>query len=202
LEVGSVKKSWSDGENRGTISRKFQPRARKCVYLCHKGVNGLILFDLIKREFFFIWTCDFLWKRISFYFFICVLQFICSNISLTNAITPSPTSQSLFAENYVFASPNRSIFAVPPPTHRVSTQTKHPPKYLWEYHWNIGHTQQALNQALCISYPLSDYMNFNYLSPTYKSFCLAVSHITKPKTDNQTGNMLVGSKPWIKKFKL
>ncbi|XP_017970472.1 PREDICTED: uncharacterized protein LOC108660714 [Theobroma cacao] len=58
---------------------------------------------------------------------------------------------------------------------RKSTRQRHPPKYLEAYHCTF-----PTQANLVTKYPITKYLSSEQLSPTYKAFTVALSHIPEP----------------------
>ena len=69
---------------------------------------------------------------------------------------------------------------------RRSSRMPKPPSYLKAYHCNQVSSASISNQSQSgTSHPLSSYLSYNNLSPTYKSFCCSICTNTEPKYFSQ-----------------
>ncbi|MCH94050.1 retrovirus-related pol polyprotein from transposon TNT 1-94, partial [Trifolium medium] len=66
------------------------------------------------------------------------------------------------------------------PQLRRSHKTRTTPQYLQDYHCNIATTEAVPISS--VRYPLSNHMTYSHLSPAHRTFSLAISAITEPKT--------------------
>ena len=76
------------------------------------------------------------------------------------------------------------------PFHHVpltgSSRLIKPPSYLREFHCNLASIQPAHVPSVCTSlYPLSDFISYDFLSPTYKQLILNISSQIEPQFYHQ-----------------
>ena len=75
---------------------------------------------------------------------------------------------------------------VPDQALRRSSRVSKPPSYLQAYHCNQVTIVPTLNLPQSgTSYPLSSFLSYDHLSPSYKSFCCSISSIVEPQFYSQ-----------------
>ena len=75
---------------------------------------------------------------------------------------------------------------VPDQALRRSSRVSKPPSYLQAYHCNQVTTVPTLNMPQSgTSHPLSSFLSYDHLSPSYKSFCCSISSIVEPQFYSQ-----------------
>lgn len=76
----------------------------------------------------------------------------------------------------------------PPPIQlRKSTKESRPPPYLQSYHFNQVSSSSVPHQS-GTAHPLSSFLFYDHLSPSYKSFCNSISSIVEPTYCHQAIN--------------
>jgi hypothetical protein len=77
----------------------------------------------------------------------------------------------------------------PAPTLRRSTRVKTKPSYLQDFHCQLVSSSSPQSSAMSTNsgntYPLSSFVSYDNLSPSYKHFCLSISSIIEPKFYHQ-----------------
>jgi hypothetical protein len=77
----------------------------------------------------------------------------------------------------------------PTPTLRRSTRIKTKPSYLQDFHCQLVSSSSPQSSAMSTNsgntYPLSSFVSYDNLSPSYKHFCLSISSIIEPKFYHQ-----------------
>ena len=75
---------------------------------------------------------------------------------------------------------------VPNPHLRWSTRTSKPPSYLQAYHCSQVTSVPTPNlPQSSTSHPLSSFLSYEHLSPSYKYFCCSISAIVEPQYFSQ-----------------
>ncbi|XP_004516485.1 uncharacterized protein [Cicer arietinum] len=182
--------------------KKFDPRSRKCIYLGHKfGTKGYILFDLHNREIFV--SRDIAFFENVFPFNGSQENKISSSIPfinptsidflfdlpptpIENALAPSFSPQLPFSK---YATPSPSPITTTPhpiPTRKSTRQVK-PPSYLKDFHCKLlagknlnPHVSHLHSSG--ILYPLSQFISYDNLSSSHRSFILNVSTVKEPSS--------------------
>ena len=82
--------------------------------------------------------------------------------------------------------PTETDIANPPQdTHlRRSTRIRQPSCYLKDFHCNLA-SATTIQSSTQVSYPLSQYLSYSNLSPTYRKYILSISATEEPKTYKQ-----------------
>ena len=77
----------------------------------------------------------------------------------------------------------------PAPTLRRSTRVKTKPSYLQDFHCQLVSSSSPQSSAMSTNsgntYPLSSFVSYDNMSPSYKHFCLSISSIIEPKFYHQ-----------------
>ena len=161
--------------------KKFDARARKCVYLgVRSGVKGHLIFFYLKQENFLSLGMLFFYENIFPYLNNHSPTSVDST-QLVKPISPSSSYDFLFDMPHpphpsppeISSSPIDSHHqsALPQPSPRKSQRQKQPPSYLKDYHCSLL-SATAHNSVSPISsnirYPISNYISYHRLSHHHK----------------------------------
>ncbi|XP_055822124.1 uncharacterized protein LOC129890635 [Solanum dulcamara] len=186
---------------------KLMPKSRSAVHMGYSEVHkGYILFDLSNRSFFV--SRDVLFREDLFLFatdnrsthqqlFMDTLQgSVISTLDPVISPGPDQAAISLGADQTSIPAnieetevtqpflevqlqddlivPEVSPVAVVPQPTRQSTRSKHPPAWLKDF--------VSFNTLKYVPYPISNYVTYSYLSPSYQCYIVAISTVTEPST--------------------
>lgn len=190
---------------------KFQPRAQACIFLGYPtGMKGYKLYNLTTHHFLI--SRDVIFHESTFPlssipqssvfdpFPSLVLPHSASDLQFsTNSDAPSalpsqqsiqPVQPSLPTDNLSSATQHPPFPAAPAPTMpiplpaRQSTRLSKPPSYLQDYHCQLLHDDSTFVPASSSSvlYPITNFLSYSTLSPSYKHFVLSISSQSEPQT--------------------
>jgi len=159
---------------------KLQSRAKKTIFLGYKsGYKGFVLFDIHSREIFISRHVSFHenvlpypqnpssathdWKYFT----------ISSNIVPLSSIDQSPSPSLPVIDDILPPLSHSSVPNNVPVSPRKSTRTRTPHSHLQDYVCNSSHTS---------TYPLSNYISYNYVSANHASFVLSLQTHPEPHT--------------------
>ena len=165
---------------------KFSPRAIPAIHLGYSSSKkGYILYDLSPHSFFV--SRDTVFKEGIFPFkdlqsspspVFPVLHFVDDSSSLPESVTTLDTSSDTsVSTSSLVDSHSLSEIVVSTenqPSLRTSTRLSKPPSWLDNY-------VTPTTKSVCL-YPLSNYVSYSRLSPSYRASLAAYSTITEPKT--------------------
>ena len=195
--------------------RKLDPRARRCVYLGHRsGVKGFLVYDLATHEVIVSRNVIFHEKCFPFKT-ACISSDtsnfvipaahngldstdITSYFPYTSHSAPPPSSHAPPSplpnlSQSPTAATHNSASASPPDTSpipdfpvRRSQRQRKTPSYLQDFHCALSSsTVMDQDSTKSILYPISQYVSYSHLSPSYRNLVLSLSSILEPKTFNQ-----------------
>ena len=160
---------------------QFDPRSRKCVFLgLRTGVKGSVLLDIITNQIFVS-------RNVIFYDHI--LPYKASSAATDMITFPTLSSPSLLDQPINSTSlpaphsdpHSHSFDTVTNDGTRGSSRVRRQPSYLADYHCNSVTNGTDLPSSSPL-YPVSQYVSYSNLSPTHKSFILAISTDTEPES--------------------
>lgn len=163
---------------------KLSARARKSVFLGYTiGFKGFVLLDVHSREIHIS-------RHVSFHDHI--LPYPANPSSITTnwdyfpsvpcsasqpPSAPSITPPASFIDPEPIVTNNTpSPSPSPQPVLRKSSRHVNPPSHLQDYVCNQSHVSST------VSYPISDYVSYNNLSPSHCAFALSIASHTEPTT--------------------
>lgn len=190
---------------------KFEPRAKKCVFLGYpQGIKGYRLYDLEKQELFTSRDVIFheqifpfhnksictstpdpfpnlslpLSQPLSSPHFIDDEPFHTTTLTTDNSheTTDFPQTQITSIDNLPEHVPDIIPTSITPPTsNKRSKRPSHPPNYLKDFHCNIATADPIITSP----HNLAKYMSYTNLSQSHKAFALAVSIESEPQFYHQ-----------------
>ena len=184
---------------------KFTPRARVCVFLGYPpGVKGYKLYDIETKQVFISRDVVFHEEIFPFHtvrpsasvldpFPDLVLPIPQADLDMPSTSQPSHDQQQLQDSSPHDSMPGPSTIVPHESANlRRSNRIAHPPSYLREFHCSLVTQQQLPNTTS--KYPLSQYLSYDSLSPSHRSFVLAVSSNIEPRFYHEA----VRSEEWRK----